>query len=198
MPADRLDAVLTALDRLNAEDPRTTEVEGEPRPKELVYAERMSARLDDFAPEAGEALRIAARAQHVCRWTVPREDFPEGRKGYLRWRQHLYGVHADIAGRVMREHGYEDEVIARVQTLLRKKGLRTDDEVQTLEDVICLVFLEHEYVAFAAKHEDDKVVDIVRKTWGKMSARGHDAAVALLPALPERERRLVEAAVAAA
>jgi hypothetical protein len=174
-----LKAVLEAIDARNAADPRVEVVDGVSHPKERLYGRRMSARLAAFEPNASEPLQIAARAQHVERWTVPRVDFAEGRAGYLKWRHHLYGVHADIACAIMEAHGYGPAETERVQTLLRKKGRAQDAEVQCLEDVICLVFLEFELRAFAAKHPDDKVVDILRKTWPKMSARGHEAALAL-------------------
>ena len=148
-------------------------------PKELIYGQRMSAALETFAPDASEALQIAARAQHIMRWKSPRDGYPMDRKGYLQWRHELYGLHAEWTAEIMRAEGYEDDVIERVGTLLRKKGLKTDPETQTLEDVICLVFLEHYFAEFAAKHEDEKVIDIVKKTWAKMSAAGQQAALAL-------------------
>ncbi len=175
----RLEEAYRRFDRANAEDPNVEEVDGRPMPKELIYGERMSARLDAFAPEAPEVVKLAARAQHIRRWEIPRESYPEGRAGYLKWRTDLYKRHGDIAGKIMKDVGYDDSAIERVQTLLRKRGLKTDPDVQLLEDVICLVFLEHYFHDFAKKHEEEKLIPIVQKTWNKMTDRGHAAALAL-------------------
>jgi hypothetical protein len=148
-------------------------------PKELLYARRMSERLDAFAPQAPEAVRLAARAQHIRRWEVPRESYPEGRAGYLQWRTDLYKRHAYISGQILREVGYDDRTVHRVQTLLRKRGLKTDADVQLLEDVICLVFLEHYFHGFAQKHDEAKLISIVQKTWQKMTSKAHRAALVL-------------------
>jgi hypothetical protein len=175
----RLDEAFRRFDEANAEDPNREIVNGVALPKELLYGRRMSERLDAFAPDAPEAVKLAARAQHIRRWEVPRDSYPEGRAGYLKWRTDLYKRHGDIAGRIMREVGYDDQSIERVQTLLRKRGLKTDPNVQLLEDVICLVFLEHYFHDFAAKHDETKLIPIVRKTWNKMTDEGHQAALAL-------------------
>lgn len=175
----RLDEALRRFDEANAEDPNREIVSGEALPKELVYGRRMSERLDAFAPDAPETVKLAARAQHIRRWEVPRDSYPEGRAGYLKWRTDLYKRHGDIAGRIMKDVGYDDQSIERVQTLLRKRGLKTDPDVQLLEDVICLVFLEHYFHDFAKKHEEAKLIPIVQKTWNKMTGEGHRAALAL-------------------
>lgn len=154
-------------------------VNGQPLPKELVYGQRMSARLSVFAPDAPETVQLAARAQHIRRWEVPRESYPEGRAGYLKWRTDLYKRHGDIAGAIMKDVGYDDESIERVQTLLRKRGLKTDPDVQLMEDVICLVFLEHYFHDFAQKHDEEKLITIVQKTWKKMTSQAHEAALRL-------------------
>ncbi|MGB5701680.1 MAG: DUF4202 domain-containing protein, partial [Polyangiales bacterium] len=139
----RLEEAFRRFDQANAEDPNTEPVDGRPLPKELVYGQRMSARLAVFAPDASEAVQLAARAQHIRRWEVPRESYPVGRAGYLKWRTDLYKRHGDTAAEIMASVGYDAETIERVRTLLRKRGLKTDPDVQLLEDVICLVFLEH-------------------------------------------------------
>jgi hypothetical protein len=175
----RLDDALRLVDEANAQDPNTELVDGVQVPRELIYGRRMSTRLDAFAPDAPEFVRLAARAQHIRRWEVPRSSYPEGRAGYLKWRTDLYKRHGDIAAKIMSEVGYDDETIERVRTLLRKRGLKTDPDVQLLEDVICLVFLEHHFHDFAAKHEDQKLIAIVQKTWKKMSDRAHEAALRL-------------------
>jgi hypothetical protein len=175
----RLDDALRLFDETNAEDPNLETVNGEAFPKELVYGQRMSARLTEYAPAAPETVRLAARAQHIRRWEVPRERYPEGRAGYLKWRTDLYKRHGEIAGAILRDVGYDDDTIERVQTLLRKRGLKTDPDVQLLEDVICLVFLEHYFHDFAKKHDEEKLIPIVQKTWKKMSEGAHRAALEL-------------------
>ncbi len=175
----RLEDALSGFDAANAEDPSTETVNGQSVPKELIYGQRMSARLGIFAPGAPEAVQLAARAQHIRRWEVPRQTYPEGRAGYLKWRTDLYKRHGDIAAEIMQDAGYDADVIERVKTLLRKRGLKTDPDVQLLEDVICLVFLEHYFHDFARKHEEEKLVPILQKTWRKMSEEAHRAALQL-------------------
>lgn len=185
------------IDAFNAQDPNKIEVEGAPVAKELHYGRRMTAWLERLAPEASEALRLAARAQHIGRWASPRSDYPEGKQGYYRWRRALYAYHAETAGRILAEAGYDAETVARVGQLLRKENIKGDAEAQTLEDVACLVFLENFYADFSRKHADDKVIDILRKTWAKMSPQGHAAALELAKSLPEDRRTLIERALAA-
>ena len=175
----RLNDALQLFDESNAEDPNTEMVNGQALPKELVYGQRMSARLSVFAPDAPETVQLAARAQHIRRWEVPRVSYPEWRAGYLKWRTDLYKRHGDIAGEIMKDVGYDDETVERVQTLLRKRGLKTDADVQLLEDVICLVFLEHYFHDFAQKHDEEKLIPIVQKTWKKMTDKAHEAALQL-------------------
>jgi hypothetical protein len=173
-----LEAV-AAFDRANSADPNVETVRGEVVPKELAYARRMSAWLDRVGPDASEPLRLAARCQHICRWKRPRSDYPMTRAGYHRWRTALYQFHADVAGEILRSVGYDENTIARVGTLLKKQHLKTDPEAQMLEDVICLVFLEFYFADFAPKHDDEKVIGILRKTWKKMSPIGQAEAVQL-------------------
>ena len=194
--AARLREALARFDRANADDPNRELVDGAEQPRELVYARRMTATLDSFAPEAPEAVRLAVRCQHIRRWTVPRDTYPGGRDGYRRWRTDLARFHAETAGTILREVGYGDDTVARVGALLRKERLKADPQVQLLEDVACLVFLQHYLPAFAAQHDDAKVVDILGKTWRKMSARGRAGALAL--DLEPPVRALVSRAVAAA
>ena len=175
----RLEDAIRRFDAANGEDPNTELVDGKPIPKELIYGQRMSERLSAFAPDAPAAVKLAARAQHIRRWEVPRSSYPEGRAGYLKWRTDLYKRHGEIAGAIMREVGYDDVLVERVQTLLRKRGLKTDPDVQLLEDVICLVFLEHYFHDFAQQHDEAKLISIVKKTWKKMSERAHEAALQL-------------------
>ncbi|MDQ3438931.1 MAG: DUF4202 domain-containing protein [Planctomycetota bacterium] len=196
MPAanPRFAAALLHFDAANARDPNVTIVDGVPQPKELVYAKRMTDWLNRLEPGASEAVQLAARSQHLMRWSIPRSQFPMDRPGYLKWRTTLYDFHAQKAGEILREVGYEDATIGRVQSLVRKQGIKTDPEMQLLEDVICLVFLENYFEEFAADHDEEKLIRILRRTWAKMSPRGHQAALGL--DLPERERELIEKALA--
>lgn len=175
----RIEAAFARFDRINAADPRSEIISGSKEPRELVYARRMSERLDDFEPAACEALQLAARAQHIARWKVPRSEYPAGRKGYRTWRSRLMRFHAELASEVLAEIGYEATTIQAVTRLIRKQGLARDPDAQTLEDVVCLVFLEYYFDEFSHNHEDEKLVRILRKTWAKMSERGRDAALRL-------------------
>jgi len=172
----RLHDAFERFDRANAEDPNRLIVDGVAQPKELVYATWMTDRLERFAPDASEPIRLAARSQHIRRWTIPRSTFPAGRTGYREWRKTLGVFHADTAAAILRDVNYDEATISRVGALLRKENLKADAEVQTLEDVACLVFLEHHLVDFSSDHDEAKLVDILRKTWRKMSETGRAAA----------------------
>ena len=185
----RFREAMLRFDAANAEDPNTEAEGGRPRPKELAYAHRMTAALHRFAPDAHETVQLAARCQHIRRWTIPRGDYPEGRAGYRRWRTDLAAFHADTAAGILGDVGYDEATIARVRALVRKDRLKADPDVQLLEDVICHVFLTHYLADFAAKHDDDKVVDILKKTWRKMSDDGRAAVPSL--ELPEAARSLL-------
>jgi len=169
---DRLQCALSASDAANARDP-TLEA-GEPA--ELIYGRRMSETLAAFAPGPSEALQIAVRGQHIERWLHPRRAFPDGKAGYIAWRNAAKRRHAERVGEIMAACGYDDERIARAGALVRKEQLRTDAEAQIVEDVACLVFLSHYALSFAAKHAEEKVIDILVKTQRKMSARARAAA----------------------
>lgn len=175
----RLDATLTAFDEANLQDPNTELVDGKAVAKEWIYAQRMSAQLHKFSDAPSEALQLATRSQHICRWKIPRNDYPMDRSGYKKWRLDLAQMHGDIAGEIMAIQGYDESIITRVKDLLLKRSLKRDEEVQTLEDVVCLVFIEFYLEDFATKHDEAKLIDIIRKTWNKMSAKGHEAALQL-------------------
>jgi hypothetical protein len=192
---DRFQSALARFDAANDKDPRRIVFQGKDYPYELLYAERMTHWLKQLAPDASEILQLAARSQHIRRWEIPRSEYPMDRAGYYQWRIRLYGFHAEKAGAILREVGYDETVAARVEQLLQKKNLKTDSEMQLLEDVICLVFLEHYFADFSKGHEPDKVVNILRKTWGKMSPRGQAAALKL--EMPQEARQLLEQALAA-
>lgn len=194
MIATKLTEAYHLIDQANAEDPNMETVGGIEMPKELIYGKRMTETLDKFEPTASDALKLAARAQHICRWQIPRDRYPMDRTGYLKWRTDLKKFHADKASSILIQVGFEGEVIERVAFLLQKKQLKRDKETQVLEDVICLVFLEHYYDDFLQKHPDDKIIDILQKTWKKMSDKGHSAALEL--SYSEKGLALVKKAIA--
>jgi hypothetical protein len=167
--------VFAAIDAANTEDP-----EG----KAVIYGHRMSAKLVQFAPDASLALQIAVRSQHIRRWEIPRDSFPATRQGYHQWRRRLYDFHAETASTLLADLGHDSALCDRVAALLRKQDLGSDSEAQTLEDIACLVFIEHYFAEFASKHDRQKLVRILQKTWGKMSEPAHLAALRL-DLLPE-------------
>ena len=191
---ERFFAAVRAIDDANAADPNQTLVDGRRVPDELLYSQRMTAWLDRLEPAAPEPLRLAVRCQHLCRWMIPRSQYPMTRAGYHAWRTTLARFHADKAAEILRSAGYDELTIARVQSLVRKEGLKTDPDAQTLEDVACLVFLEHEFSAFARQHQEAKVVNILARTWRNMSPRGHAAALGLQ--FSPDDRALIDKALA--
>jgi hypothetical protein len=195
-PAEKLDAVLAAIDAANANDPRVVDADGEKVTFEVLYARRMTARLEALYPDASDLLKIAARGQHLRRWEIARGRFPLGRHGYNEWRKECRAHHARLVSELMREHGYGEDAIAHVASLIRKEQLKKERESQALENVAAIVFLEHYFDEFLAKYadyDDDRIIDILGKTLCKMSPRGHAAALAL--PLPDRTRALVAAAI---
>ncbi|MFQ5950043.1 MAG: DUF4202 domain-containing protein [Nitrospiria bacterium] len=176
---NRFSETIERFDAVNRDDPNREAFHGKEYPKELLYAERMTAWLMRLAPDASEPLRLAARCQHIARWQIPRTDYPMDRRGYHQWRMALNRFHAKKAGEILREVGYDDETVTRVQGFMLKKRLKADPEMQLLEDVICLVFLESYFADFSKKHDENKLIIIVQKTWKKMSPRGHEAALQL-------------------
>jgi hypothetical protein len=193
--AERFRAAIGRIDDANRDDPNREMHHGEEHPRELLYAERMTDWLERIAPDAPEAVQLAARAQHIRRWEIPRDRYSMDREGYRRWRTDLGKFHAGTTGRILRGVGYDESTVERVGSLLRKEQLKTDPDCQLLEDVICMVFLEYELADFAKKHDEEKLIHILRRTWKKMSPRGHQAALAL--PLPEGLRSIIEKAAAA-
>lgn len=191
--ANKLQQAYERFDAANQKDPNTEMFQGKTYAKELLYAQRMTEQLNSFAPDASEALRLTARCQHLCRWEIPRDSYEMNREGYLRWRQDLKKFHARKAALILEEVGYTEDIISKVTFLLEKKQLKKNEETQTLEDVICLVFLEHYFEPFAAKHPEEKTIDILQKTWRKMSEKGHAAALKL--PLSETSLHLVSKAI---
>ncbi|MEL0650169.1 MULTISPECIES: DUF4202 domain-containing protein [unclassified Algibacter] len=193
MKPTRFETAIALIDKKNAEDINTYSVSGMEYPKELLYSQRMSRTLLQFDPNASKALQIAARAQHICRWKSARNEYPMDRVGYLKWRQDLKQMHAELTGDILKEVGYDDEFIDRVKAIVLKKLIKKNKESQTIEDVICLVFLDFYFDEFAAKHSDEKIIDILQKTWKKMSDEGH--AEALKIKFSEKSLALVKEAI---
>ena len=191
MSSDRLDRVLARIDAANREDPTQELVDGVPTPHELAYARRLTAWVLRLRPDASEALRIAARGQHIRRWTIPRDRYERNRRGYLRWREALKAFHAEQVTQLMRDEGYEEDASARVRTLILKKQLATDPETQALEDALCLVFLETQFQDLKAKVPDATMQEVVRKTWKKMSPQGRAQALEL-PLTPDERSWLAQ------
>lgn len=165
------------IDAENEADPNSEIYQEITYPKELLYSDRMYERLMAFEPNASEAVQIAAKAQHICRWKVARESYPMDRVGYLKWREDLKKFHAKTTAEILKKAGYEDAFIDRVSFLIEKKLLKKDEETQLLEDVICLVFLEFYLDPFVHKHDTEKLKNIILKTWNKMSEKGHQEAL---------------------
>jgi Domain of unknown function (DUF4202) len=165
------------IDAENAQDPNIEIYQSVSYPKELLYSNRMYERLLSFEPNASEAIQIASKAQHICRWKVARESYPMDRVGYLKWREDLKKFHASTTATILEKAGYDTEFIARVSFLIEKKLLKKDKETQLLEDVICLVFLEYYLDPFVHKHDTEKLKNIILKTWNKMSETGHQEAL---------------------
>lgn len=181
------------FDRANQKDPNIDIWEGKSYPKELLYALRMTRKLTDFAPDAPETLQLAARCQHIQRWEIPRENYSMDRVGYLKWRQALQVFHVERASAILKEVGYDQDTIDEVAFLLQKKQLKKNTDTQILEDVVCLVFLEFYFEDFSTKHPEEKQIDILRKTWQKMSEEGHRAALRL--PLSDNAMRLINKAL---
>ncbi|HTB83868.1 MAG TPA: DUF4202 domain-containing protein [Candidatus Sulfotelmatobacter sp.] len=186
---EKFAAAMARFDAENSRDPNSEDG----RPRELLYAGRLTAWVMKLCPSAGEALRLAARCQHICRWQSPRENYPMTRAGYLKWRADLKKFHAEKSGTILREVGYDEATIARVQDLNLKKNFPADAEVRVLEDALCLVFLEFQLAALAAKSDDEKMVNALRKSWEKMTEAGRAEALKLN--YGDNEKRLLSLAL---
>jgi len=181
--SEKFTAALRRFDEENSRDPH----QENGRPRELLYAERLTGWVLKLSPDAAETLRLAARCQHICRWESPRENYPATRAGYLKWRADLKKFHAEKSGAILREVGYDEETIRRVQELNLKKNFPADLECRVLEDALCLVFLEFQFAALAAKSDDEKMVNALRKSWEKMTETGRAEALKLNFGEPEKK-----------
>ena len=192
------ESALKLIDEANSADPNRVQADGKEWPKELLYSERMSEMLQRYAPEADEVMKLAIRAQHIERWKSPRDAYPMDRIGYLKWRKDLYRIQADTAGRLLEEAGYDETSIGRLKNAVAKKNIKTNPDTQLLEDVTDLVFLEHYMLEFAGKHpeyDEAKWIDIIRKTWNKMSGDAQEFALSGRIGLPEPLLPLIHKAV---
>lgn len=198
MTHEKFDLAIELIDAANSEDPNQEMSEGKDWPKELLYSHRMSDMQQRYAPDADDAMKLALRAQHIQRWKSPRSDYPMDRKGYHQWRTGLYSFHADTVAGLLAKAGYDDEFIERVKLAVSKKSLKTNPDTQLLEDVTALVFIEHYMLDFAGKHpeyDEQKWLEIIRKTWRKMSDKAHQFALAGHIRLPEPLVPLIQKAV---
>lgn len=195
---NRLERVLSAIDDINRQDTHLTLANGVEHPKELIYGQRMSACIAKHWPQASELLQIAVRAQHIKRWHLKRDDFAQGKAGYYQWRIALGKFHAELTASIMQNNGYSQDEAEQTACIIRKESLKTNSDSQTLEDVACLVFLEHYFDEFAAKYteqnNEEKIIRIVQLTWQKMSNEAHN--IALKMTLPEHLASLVNKALA--
>lgn len=194
MSEKKLAAALKLIDEAHAQDPKKIEVDGKEQPYELHYSQKMSKYLEKRNPSAPDTLRLAIRAQHFRRWEIPRDSYAMNKVGYHAWRTHLKKRQADMASKICLDCGYSEDDATRVAHLIKKEDLKKDEETQTLEDVACLVFLDDQFEEFEKQHDEEKIVKILQKTWGKMSERGHDLALTL--PMSERCRDLINKALA--
>jgi hypothetical protein len=189
----RFETALRRFEEENSHDPNIETVNGISHPRELLYAQRLTDWVLRLCPAASEGLRLAARCQHICRWEIPRQSYPMTRAGYLQWRAALKKFHAQKAGDILRETGYPEDVIRRVQDLNLKKHFPDDPETRVLEDALCLVFLEFQFADLAAKTAENKTINALQKSWAKMSEVGRAEALKLN--YGEREKALLERAL---
>lgn len=198
--SDRYEKAVRLIDAANGEDPNLEkDAQGKEWPKELLYSRRMAEMLERFAPACDEVMKLAIRAQHIQRWKSPRDAYPMDRVGYLKWRKELYSFHADSAAALLEQAGYDSGSIERVKMAVGKRGIKTNPDTQLLEDIADLVFIEHYMLEFARKHpeyDEAKWIDIIQKTWRKMSDAAQAFALAGKIALPESLIPLIQQAVA--
>ena len=185
---------MEAFNAANSKDPNFIEVNGFEKPYELIYANWLYEWIMKLNPNAKEELQLAAKCQHIKRWEIPRSKYPEGLKGYTKWKKELAEYHADEAGKILKQVGYEEAVIERVRAINLKKNLKTDSDVQTMEDALCLVTLQYQIEGFSLKHDDEKMIGIIQKTWAKMSDRAKEEALKL--SYSERVLSLIKNAIA--
>jgi hypothetical protein len=199
MTQKAFEKAVSLMDAANSEDPNVETADGKEWPKELLYSHRMSEMLERYKPQADDVAQLAIRGQHIQRWKSPRDDYPMTREGYHQWRTNLYKFHAETVAGLMAQAGYDEEALERVKKAVGKRALKINADTQLLEDVAGLVFIEHYMLAFAEKHPEyteEKWIDIIRKTWKKMSADAHEFALSGKIRLPEPLVPLIQKSVA--
>lgn len=187
------------IDQANSEDPnKVSDSEGKEWPKELLYSHHMSDMLQRFSPDTDDAMKLAIQAQHIQRWKSARSDYPMDRKGYHQWRTALYTFHAETLAKLMQQAGYADDSLERVKQAVGKKALKKNPDTQLVENIAALVFIEHYMLAFAEKHpeyDEEKWIDIIQKTWRKMSEQAQQFALSGSIKLPESLVPLIQKAL---
>jgi hypothetical protein len=200
--AQHYNKAVELIDAANAEDPNLELVDGKEIAKELIYGQRMSNMIDTYLPDADDVAKLAVRAQHIQRWKSPRKDYPMNRKGYHLWRTNLYKFHSETAANLLQQAGYDDEFIQRVKLAIAKKSLKTNPDTQIVEDVAALVFLQfymlNFYKKFSTEYDKDKWIDIIQRTWKKMSPQAHEFALSGKIELPQSLVPLIQEALEAA
>ena len=200
MSQQKLEKAIELIDAANSEDPNMEISDGKEVPKELLYSQRMTDMQQRYAPDADDVMKLALRAQHIQRWKSARSDFPMDKKGYHLWRTGLYKFHAETAAALLEQAGYDEADIERLKLAVGKKSLKSNKDTQLLEDVTALVFIEHYMLEFAEKHpeySEEKWIDIIKKTWRKMTENAHEFALSGKIALPEPLVPLIQKALAA-
>src|SRR5688572_6105031 len=175
----RLEQAFLLFDEYNQQDPHRVSWNDIEYPAEYFYALQLYNWVMKLQPEASETLLLASRSQHIGRWKIPREKYPEGKAGYLNWRTDMAKFHAQIATELLIQAGYDEEELKKLQHILLKQNLRNDEEVQVMENALCLVFLQFQYEDFLHKHDDEKIIRILQKTWKKMTEPGRQFALTL-------------------
>ncbi len=189
---------ISLIDAANSEDPNIEIADGQEWPKELLYSQRMSDMLERYKPESDDIVKLAIRAQHIQRWKSPRNAYPMDRAGYHQWRTDLYKFHAVTATGLMAQAGYDEFALERARTAISKRKLKVNADTQLLEDIAGLVFIEYYMLAFAEKHpeyDEDKWIDIIRKTWNKMTVDAHAFALSGKLELPGSLLPLIQKSV---
>lgn len=191
-----IDKAIRLFDDYNKQDPHIIRWNDEQYPAEYFYALQLYNWVKKLAPHADEPLLLASRSQHIGRWKTPRTNYPAGKAGYLMWRKELAKFHAQTAGELMLQAGYDEQHVKTVRHIILKQDLKVDQEVQVMENALCLVFLEFQYDDFLSKHnDDDMIIRILQKTWGKMTEPGREAALQLV--YSERGKELLQKALTA-
>lgn len=199
MTQQAFEQAVTLMDAANNEDPNIeTDENGKEWPKESLYSHRMADMIQRYKPQADHVMQLSVRGQHIQRWKSPRDAYPMDRKGYHQWRTQLYTFHANTTADLMEKAGFDETALERVKLAVGKKGIKSNPDTQCLEDVASLVFIEHYMLAFAEKHpeyDEEKWIDIIRKTWRKMSDDAHAFALSGSLKLPEPLIPLIQKSV---